>query len=126
MDLTNHTSDHQTLFPESKVKTEEKRNFLRCKFSYGIIVKEDKHDPLVKRENFAISLRKKKKEEILKQKRSRLAISDTSEYFYSDCPLFSFAGLIPSHQYRAGRINLKEILLRIAPFFAQNFANDTE
>ena len=50
----------------------------------------------------------------------------STDYFYTECPLFSFAGLISTHEYRPDRFNLKEILLRIAPFFAQNFTNNTE
>ncbi len=48
-------------------------------------------DPLKKREEFAITLRKKKKTEILKKKRFKsLFHSDYAEVFskYEDCPYF--------------------------------------
>lgn len=59
------------------VRHEDKRNFMRRKLVARDVQRdlEHKNDPLEKREQFAISLRKKKKEEILRQKRSRLANS---------------------------------------------------
>ena len=59
------------------------------------LILADQSDPLKKREAYAVSLRKKKKDEIIKQKRRRLAENfdhsnetkkDTSEYI--DCDFF--------------------------------------
>jgi hypothetical protein len=75
----------------------------------------NQEDPLRKREDFAISLRKKKKNEILRQKRSRLTnaivkagsvnvhassnptnssqVSNKQDGVYRGCPLLSFDGV---------------------------------
>ena len=52
-------------------------------------------DPMRRREDFAVNLRKKKKDEIIKQKRKRLfkdiggAGGEPSAQIYRDCPMFT-------------------------------------
>jgi hypothetical protein len=81
---------------------------------------------LKKREEFAISLRKKKKEEILRQKRSKFyQASSTSEdgASYKECPLFCYAGLLPGRSANPSQISLRDLLNSISPFLAENFIN---
>jgi Importin beta binding domain len=83
-------------------------------------------DPLKKREEFAISLRKRKKEEILKKKRSKFftvnGASNNSSAIYNVCPLFCYAGLIPGREVNSDLLSLREVLISMAPFLAENFA----
>ena len=56
-------------------------------------MKPEQADPLVKREKFAVSLRKKKKQEILSDKRKRITLPTTqnaskTENVYRGCSKF--------------------------------------
>jgi hypothetical protein len=77
----------------------------------------------MKREEFAISLRKKKKAELLREKRKRLldpAQTPESET-YDVCPLFSYDGLMPNKPRHPQLISLRELLLEFAPFLADDY-----
>ena len=68
-------------------------------FTWNVFEKVDMNDPLQKREEFAVSLRKKKKQAIIKDKRMRLMINtqtggalSTNKAFYRGCPIFPKEG----------------------------------
>ena len=76
MGQTNEESTQETIrpkFPES-VKMVDRENFMKAQV----------HDVLKKREDFAISLRKKKKQEIIKNRRKRLMMSGALMPYASD------------------------------------------
>ena len=108
-------------------------------------------DPLKKREEFAINLRKKKKEEIMRGKRRKLqdqihlqngslANKDENEIteLYKDCPIFEFENTVGCncsmpeefsfHQQKKTLFN--EIIIRFVPsvmdneYLTKNFNGD--